>query len=77
MSRTRKDKKNSIAAGTTTKQKAKETFNRRYQNFKRHGADPGDYCPDCGNATDFQSGFLVCNGCGWIDNGEFELNYVA
>lgn len=31
--------------------------------------DPGDFCPFCGEATNFERGFLHCEECGWIDVG--------
>lgn len=50
--------------------KSKEKLSRRYLKAKRLGfVDPGDFCPDCGNPTGFQSGFLICQNCDWIDSG--------
>lgn len=69
MARTRKDRRAPDLL-SNVKQKPKRTFKRRYMQVKRNGfEDPGDYCPDCGEPTGFQSGFLVCPACGWIDSG--------
>lgn len=29
--------------------------------------EPGDFCPHCGEPTNFEKGFLQCGECGWID----------
>lgn len=58
----------------------KKPFKRRYRRAKENGfEDPGDHCPDCGEPTDFQSGFLICQSCGWIDSGRdaIELDFNA
>lgn len=41
--------------------------------------DPGDFCPDCGEPTDFDEGYLCCRECGWIDSGlnDFDLEEAA
>lgn len=80
MARSNKDRRQEGNSNTT--QKVREPFTRRYLHYKRHGEiDPGDYCPDCGDPTGFQNGFLVCQGCGWIDSGsdaiEIDFNFNA
>ena len=80
MARTWKDAK-SDAEMSANSRKPREKLNRNYRRFKEHGPDPGDYCPECGEPTGFQSGFLLCQDCGWIDGGpdaiDFEFNNVA
>lgn len=80
MARSKKDRRQETASNT--KRKVREPLKRRYLQYKQHGdADPGDYCPDCGTPTGFQSGFLVCQSCGWIDSGldaiEIDFNFNA
>lgn len=79
MGRSRKIRKSSDA-GSTTKRKTEEPLKRRYRRFKERGyEDPGDHCPDCGEPTGFQSGFLICQTCGWIDSGSdaIEIDFNA
>ncbi len=67
MARTYKDQKNerSIRKTETSSEPNKK---KNYLSQKRYGAnDDYELCPDCGGLTNFQSGFLVCTECGWVD----------
>lgn len=77
MARTKRYRK-SREVTSNVKSKPKRPLKRRYLRARQSGfEDPGDYCPDCGEPTGFQSGFLVCQSCGWIDSGpdSIELNF--
>jgi hypothetical protein len=79
MSRSNKDRRH-LPLSPSSKRKVREPLKKSYLHYKRHGfEDPGDYCPDCGEPTGFQNGFLVCHECGWIDSGldAIELNFNA
>lgn len=60
------------------KRKAQTPLNKKYRDFRKNGdEDPGDRCPRCGSITGFQSGFLVCNNCDWIDSGSDAIELDA
>ncbi len=55
--------------------RVRDALTRRYRDFKLNGPDPGDFCPDCREATDFRNGFLCCDGCGWSDIGTEAIGF--
>lgn len=60
----------------TQRRDGRDSLTRRYREFKLKGPDPGDFCPDCLEPTDFRSGFLCCDGCGWADIGTEAIGFV-
>ncbi len=83
MSRTYKDQKQNQAAQLTQKKQRKRRLKRRYIRYKSCGPEEdirrenelreimdGDYCPKCGSPTHFDTYYLACVNCDWIDYGE-------
>ena len=82
MSRTYKDQKPNLVARFVRKKCQKRRLKRKYIRYQCCGAEncrneyefnevlDGDVCPKCGSPTHFETYYLACVDCGWVDYGE-------
>lgn len=76
MAKTFKDKKTAYGGPIKSRRYSQEkSRSRRFDHYKRFGPDsPQDsYCRYCGNNTEFEAGFLVCQDCGGVENAFLNL----
>ncbi len=70
MSRTYKDQKQNQVVSIAKSKRQRQPLTTKYLRYKQKGDNSdGDFCPKCGTPTHFETYFLACGNCGWVDAG--------
>ncbi len=85
MSRTYKDRKDNQVVQFAKSKRQAQPLKQKYIRFKQCGYETssaenndenldGNLCPNCGAPTHFESYFLTCAHCGWIDAADESID---